>query len=134
MRTLLGCATALLLSAGGAWADELDRDTKGKPAGTPAAVKTAVVSGSELDKESPEQSHHYHWRGGYGHGGYRSYGYGGYGGYSSFYRPSYGIGVYSSYYTPAFYPTYSYPAYYGGFGYGSFYRPYVLGAGVSFRF
>lgn len=139
MRMLLGCATALLLAATGARADELDRETKGKPATAPVAVKPATVAGSELDKESPEQSRHYHYRGGYGYGGgfgvgyggYRSFGYGV--GYSSFYRPSYGIGVYSSYY-PAYYPAYSYPAYYGGFGYGSYYRPYGWSAGVSFRF
>jgi len=127
---LLGCATALLLAATGARADELDRETKGKPATAPAAVKSAAVAGSELDKESPEQSHHYHYRGGYGYGGYRSYRYVG---YSSFYQPSYGIGLYSSYY-PAYYPTYSYPTYYGGYGYSSYYRPCGFHGGVSFRF
>lgn len=126
MRMLLGCATALLLTAAGVRADELDRETKGKSAPAPAVVKSAVV-GAELDKESPEQSHHFHYRGGYG---YRSFGYVG---YSSFYRPGC-FGGYSSYYYPSYYPTYSYPTYYGGFGYGSYYRPYGWSAGISFGF
>jgi hypothetical protein len=130
MRMLLGCATAMLLAGTSVQADELDRETKGKPATATTAATTAPVAGSELDQESPEQSRHYHWRGGYGHVGYghgygsfyRSsygYGYGGYG-YNSFYRPYYGYG-YSSYYRP-----------YYGYGYSSFYRP-SYGYGFSYR-
>ncbi|WP_086026121.1 hypothetical protein [Zavarzinella formosa] len=145
MRMLLGCATALLLAGSASVrADELDRETKGKPVAPVPAAATAPVVGSELDKESPEQSAHYHWRGGYG-GGFRGYGYGGYGGYRSFgyggyyggYRPYYG--GYSSFYSP--YISIGYGGY--GGGYGSYYRPYYgyggygrygRGFGIGFRF
>jgi hypothetical protein len=121
MRTLLGCLAAALVSGSVARADEMDRDTKGK---APAAVANVTTTGgSELDRESPDQSHY--WRGGYGRGwggGYYGRGWGGGyygggwgGGYGvSYYRGGWGGGWGGSYYHP----------YYGGWGFGvSYYRP-----------
>jgi hypothetical protein len=119
MKMLLGCATALLLVCGTVRADEMDREVKTKPAAAKALAGKPVV-GSELDKESPEQSRH--WRVGVSYYG------GGWGGYASYGRPwggyyggGWGGGYYSSYYTPVYYPTYysygygrPWGGYYGG--------------------
>jgi len=134
---LLGCAAAVLLAGSAARADELDSEAKGKPAASaPVVLGDQTVAGSELDKESPEQSHRRYrggWGGGYGYGrGWGGYGYGrGWGGYGygSYYGGygrgwgGYGYG-YGSYYggysSYSYYPSYSYssysyyPSYYGG--------------------
>jgi hypothetical protein len=130
------------------FAGELDREFKGSDAKAPAAPQPSakpaieVVSGTELDDESPTQAGRYYggWRGGWGHGhgwgggwgygrgwgwgasvgwGYgRGWGWGGwgYGGYRSWYRPYYGfyggLGYWPSYYYRPFYPYYSAYAYY----------------------
>lgn len=125
MKSLLGCLAAVLVSGSVARADEMDRETKSKPS---VAVATAAPSqiGSELDKESPDQSHGWR-RGGWG-GGY-SYGYGGgwgggyrvgyYGGgwggsdYGGWHRPWGGYGYSVSYYPTNYYPSYS-TSYYSG--------------------
>lgn len=115
MRMLFGFMATILLASTYANADEMDRDVKGKSAQAPTVTKTAIA-GSELDKESPEQSHHYRWRGGWG----VSVGYGGYGGGwgASYYRPiGYGGGWGASYYRPIGY----------GGGWGSYYRPIGYG-------
>ena len=124
MKTLLGCLAGLFLAGSAARADEMDREAKGKSS-SPVAAVASVAAGTELDKESPDQSHGRYYRGGWGGygygGGYRggwSVGYygGGWGvGYSSGWgRPYYGGWGYSSYSRP----------YYGGWGYSSYSRPY----------
>jgi hypothetical protein len=121
----------LLLATTSARAGELDAEFSKKatvPARTPVpAVADVDVEewldayfpmGSELDEESPTQSH-YRWRGGYGWGGYRNYGYRGYyGGYRGYY------GGYRGYYG-GYRGYYGYRPYYGGYyGYRSYYPRY----------
>lgn len=127
MRTLLGCLAGLFVAGSAARADELDREAKGK-SDSPVAAVANIAAGTELDKESPDQSHGRYYRrgwGGYGGwGGGWSVGYygGGWGaGYSSGWaRPYYGgWGYGGGYYRP----------YYGGWGYSSFSRPYYSGWG-----
>jgi hypothetical protein len=102
MVRLIVCGLFVTAFAGAARAGELDRETGPAPAGSAKANPAAAASGSELDKESPAQSHY--WRRGW-------YG-----------RP-YGWGYSRSFYSyPAFYGYRSwYPAYYstywGGCGY-----------------
>jgi hypothetical protein len=81
---------AALVSGSVARADEMDRDTKGKAAAV--ATATTTNGGSELDRESPDQSHF--WRRGYGVSFYGGGWGGGYGGYSVSYRNGFGLGIY----------------------------------------
>ncbi len=116
MRALLSCFAAALLAGAAARADELDREAKGKPA---TAAAPATAGGSELDKESPDQSCH-RWRRGWG-GGYSSYSVTYYAPAVSYYAPVVSYYPAVSYYAPAvsysYYPAVMYgyaPAYYGG--------------------
>lgn len=111
MKTLLGCMAAVLVAGSVARADEMDKETKGKASGAVAA-KAVLPAGSELDKESPDQSHgwrHRGWGVSYYGGGFGVSYYGG-----GFYRPyGYSVGYYPSY-SVGYYPSYSvgyYPAY-----------------------
>ena len=112
MKSILATAALVVVLGGTVRADEMDRDTKSRSVPAVAAAH-GVAGGSELDRESPDQSHG--WRG-------RHVWYGGY-----------GFGV--SYY-PAFYPAYSYRAFgpvYGGSwhsGYSvSYFQPVRYGHG-----
>src|SRR4051794_25936518 len=105
-------------------AGELDREFKGgdaKASATAPSPKSviAVVSGTELDKDSPTQAwrrggwggHYGGWGGHYGGWGHHG-GWGHYGGWGQGW--GYGHVGYRSYY-----------GFYGGWGYGaSYYRPY----------
>jgi hypothetical protein len=112
MKKLLTIAAVLAIASfatSAIKADEMDRETKGKNGPAQAAGSDKVTSGSELDKESPDQSHGWRWRrgwyGGIGFGG----GFGG-GFYPSTVSYYSSFPTYPSYYT-SYYPTYSY---YGG--------------------
>ena len=124
MKTLLGCLAAVLVAGSAARADEMDRETKSKPA-VVAAMTTAApaLAGSELDKESPDQSHGWR-RGGWGvsvgfgggWGGYGGYSVGYYGGYRPWGGYGYSVGYYprSYYYPVSYYRPYHAHYYYGG--------------------
>jgi hypothetical protein len=112
MRALLGCVAGLFVAGTAARADEMDREAKEK-SNSPVTTATNVVAGTELDKESPEQSHccRHKWGWGGGYGGY--YGGGGWG--VSYYGGGWGVGYSSGW---------GRPYYGGGWGYSNFYRPY----------
>ncbi|MFO0938611.1 MAG: hypothetical protein U0798_19075 [Gemmataceae bacterium] len=117
MKTLLGCLAAVLVVGNSARADEMDREAKGKSQvatnSLTAPVPNLAVKGSELDKESPDQSHG--WRRGWGWGVGVGYGVGFGVGYSSGYYGGWNRPYYSSYYySRPYYPV----SYYG------YYRPY----------
>lgn len=112
MRALLGCVAGLFVAGSAARADEMDREAKGK-SNSPVAMVTASVAGTELDKESPEQSHccrhRWGWGGGCGWGGgWNTVGWGG--GWGGGWTVGWGGG-------------WAQP-WGGGWGAGSFYRPY----------
>jgi hypothetical protein len=110
MRALLGCVAGLFLAGSVAQADEMDREAKGK-SDSPMAAATKVAAGTELDKESPEQSHccRHRWGWGGGWGGGWSVGYGG--GWGNTWSVGFSSG-------------WGRPYYGGGWGYSNFYRPY----------
>jgi hypothetical protein len=134
MRALLGCVAGLFLAGSAARADEMDREAKGK-SNSPVAAATNVAAGTELDKESPEQSHccRHKWGWGGGYGGY----YGGGGWSVGYYGGGWGVG-YSSGWARPYYGGYGYGGYGGGYyrpsyayGYGGGYRPYYgYGSGL----
>jgi hypothetical protein len=138
MRTHLIALAAVWGLATPVWAGELDREFKAGDVKAPATAPRPsagsaieLVSGTELDEESPTQAWrrggwggHYggwghgwggHYHGGWGHGwgyghvGYRPY-YGFYG--ASYWPSSYYYRPYYSYYSPvyaySYYPTYGY--------------------------
>ena len=122
MKMLLGCLAALLVAGSAARADEMDRETKSIPGVASVATVTSNLAGSELDKESPDQSHGWRrggWSVGYygGWGGGYSVGY--YGGgwrgsyYGGWHRPWSGYGYSVGYYPISYYRPYS-VSYYGG--------------------
>jgi hypothetical protein len=127
MLRLILCGLLATAFGSAARAGELDRETG--PA-APATVKSEAapaVAGSELDGESPAQSHY--WR-----GGWRGPGYGWGWGYSPF-RVSIGWGGWGGWGWGGYYPAYSswgwggyYPGFYGyrsfGFGYRPFFSAY----------
>jgi hypothetical protein len=105
MRLFLASALAFLACGTGLRAGEQDNDRAGPRPAT--AVTTAAAGGSELDRESPDQSHGWRWRRGWGWGG----------GWTVGYAPAFGYG----------YSSFAYPAY--GFGYSSFYPSYGWSVG-----
>ena len=56
MKSLLGCLAAVLVAGNIARADEMDREAKSK-SNVAVATVTPSLTGSELDRESPDQSH-----------------------------------------------------------------------------
>jgi hypothetical protein len=121
------CGLMLTAFAGAARAGELDREAAPAPAGPAKSGPTApAAAGSELDVETPLQSHY--WR----HGWYGpSYGWGGYapvrvsfgwGGFNPYFSP-WGFGYSPAFYSPAFY-SYRFNVGFGGFGYRPFYPAY----------
>ena len=124
MFRLIVCGLLVTAFAGAVRAGELDRETGPVPAGQAKADPAKAVAGSELDKESPAQSHYWRrgWYGGpYGWGGYARVGFSvGWGGY---YAP-WGWGYSHAFYSyPGFYAHRGwyggvYPAYWGWGGWG----------------
>src|SRR5581483_5045743 len=108
MLRLILCGLLLTAFAGAARAGELDGETGPATAATAKTDPATVPGGSELDKESPAQSHY--WRRGWYAGPHWWGGWGGYG------RVGFTWG-WGGYYAPwrwGFYPGFvAYPAWYG---------------------
>ncbi len=122
MLRLMVCGLLATAFTGAARAGELDRETGPAPAGPVKAAPATLAGGSELDEESPAQSHYWR-RGWYGRpyrwgGGYASVSFGWGGG--GFYSP-WGWGYSRSFY--------SYPAFYGYRGWSVGYSPAYWGGG-----
>lgn len=110
MRAII-CCVALFAFTPAVRAGELDREGSVPKAKVAPAEPTAAV-GSELDRESPQDAHHYHG----GWGGHRGYGWGGWG-----YRPYVGWGGYPGFGWGGYYPARFYnPGFYS-------YRTYAWG-------
>jgi hypothetical protein len=119
MLRLIACGLFVTALVGVTRAGELDRETGPALFGPAQSDPTTVTGGSELDNESPSQSHY--WRGGWGRWYGPGYGWGGWGGWGwGGYYPfrvsvGWGWGGYPGYWGWGYPGFYGYPGWYAGF-------------------
>lgn len=113
MRAILTAAIVLAMG-NGLRADEMDRDIRAR--GGTTAIAKSPIGGSELDRESPDQSHGWRWRHGWGYGVGWGVSYFPTCSFGSFYASSYGWGHWNGGWGGGYSVSYYRPVYYGGFG------------------